>query len=113
MARIAVKAKVAVNPHHVPVEQVVVDVLAVRRVPVEQASQEVRLSQQVQVVVQCHRVRSIVRVDAVDKYLGCHSRVGGNPVIKKSCEADQNAFSIKALDSRLRGNDEIQSLIGF
>jgi hypothetical protein len=77
MARIAVKvaadvvkAKVAVNPLHVPVGQVVVDVLAVRRVQVEQASQEVRLSQQVQVVVQCHRVRSIVPVGAVDNDYG-------------------------------------------
>jgi hypothetical protein len=74
MARIAVKvaadvvkAKVVANPHHVPVEQVVVDVLAVRRVQVEQANQEVRLSQQVQAVAQCHRVRSIVPVDVVDK----------------------------------------------
>jgi hypothetical protein len=71
MARIAVKvaadvvkAKVVANPLHVRVGQVV---RVAHRVPVEQASQAVRLSQQVQVVVQCHRVRSIVPVGAVAK----------------------------------------------
>ena len=62
-----VKAKVADNralaARVVQAEQAV---LVERHVPVA-ANQRVHLSQLVRVVAQCHRVRNIVRVGAVDK----------------------------------------------